>query len=79
MSFGRTVLIAVWTVIFASGQIAPTSASLQYPLAMNTRWIYDMRQEFGPVVHPSRLNAALLKGRGFRIRGVTIAPTTEGQ
>lgn len=62
MSFGRTLLIAFWTVMVASGQIAPPPASPQYPLILKTRWIYEMRQEFGPGVHPSAREAALLKG-----------------
>jgi outer membrane protein OmpA-like peptidoglycan-associated protein len=33
-----------------------------YPLAMNTRWTYHLRQEFGPGVHPSPPDVALMKG-----------------
>jgi hypothetical protein len=36
----------------AVGQVPPASAGLQYPLAINTRWNYQMRQEFAPGVHP---------------------------
>jgi DUF3108-like len=46
----------------AMGQVPPASASLQYPLAIKTRWTYEMRQEFAPGVHPSEQDAALVKG-----------------
>jgi outer membrane protein OmpA-like peptidoglycan-associated protein len=44
------------------GQLAAAPDSPQYPLAMHTRWTYQMRQEFGPGVHPSGPDAALVKG-----------------
>lgn len=62
MNFRFMAFVAAGMVMFVSGQIRPTRASPQYPLAMNTRWTYEMRQEFGPGVHPSGQNAALVKG-----------------
>lgn len=46
----------------AVGQVPPAPANLQYPLAIKTRWNYQMWQEFGPGVHPDSPNAPLIKG-----------------
>ena len=40
----------------------PTMANASYPLAIKTRWTYEMVQEFSPGVRPSELDAALMKG-----------------
>ena len=56
----RFVMAAIATL--ASGQVATAPAGPQYPLAMKTRWTYQMRQEFGPGAHPSGPDAALVKG-----------------
>ena len=57
-----TMFVTATLATLASGQVATTPASPQYPLAMKTRWTYQMRQEFGPGVHPSGPDAALVKG-----------------
>lgn len=62
MNFRAMVFVTATLATFASGQNAAAPASPQYPLAMKTRWTYDMRQEFGPGVHPSAADAALVKG-----------------
>ena len=62
MNFRAMVFVTAALATFASGQAAPAPDSPQYPLAMKTRWTYDMRQEFGPGVHPSGPDAALVKG-----------------
>ena len=62
MNFHSMAFVTAGMGMFATGQIRPTPASPQYPLAMNTRWTYEMRQEFGPGVHPSGQTAALVKG-----------------
>ena len=46
----------------AFGQGASTLTSVSYPLTIKTRWTYEMVQEFSPGVHPSRQDAALVKG-----------------
>ena len=46
----------------AAGQVSPAPADAQYPLAIKTRWNYQMREEFGPGVHPNERDAPLLKG-----------------
>ena len=60
-------LRAIVLVTLALAPLAPRPAAAapgapQYPLAMHTRWTYHMRQEFGPGVHPSGADAALVKG-----------------
>lgn len=54
----KRLLILCALAALASGQVAPP----QYPLAMKTRWTYEMRQEFGEGVHPSERDLPLLKG-----------------
>jgi hypothetical protein len=55
----------------AMGQVRPASANPQYPLAIKTRWTYEMRQEFGPGVHASEQDAALVKGNVLETTLVT--------
>jgi photosystem II stability/assembly factor-like uncharacterized protein len=60
----------VWAALLATtafaasavGQVPPAHANLQYPLAINTRWNYEMKEEFGPGVHPDSPEAPLVKG-----------------
>ncbi len=60
---GLLLLAAAVPATSAVGQVPPANASLQYPLAINTRWNYQMRQEFAPGVHPdSPDEAQLVKG-----------------
>ncbi len=67
----RMVFAAGAVATLAMGQAPPPSASLQYPLAIKTRWTYEMRQEFAPGVHPSAQDAALLKGNVLETTLVT--------
>lgn len=62
MNIRAMVFVAAAFASMASAQVASAPAGPQYPLAMKTRWTYDMRQEFGPGVHPSGPDAALVKG-----------------
>ena len=59
--FSRAVFIAA----LASGmfgQVPTASVNPNYPLAVKTRWTYQLRQEFGPGVHPTGPDASLVKG-----------------
>jgi photosystem II stability/assembly factor-like uncharacterized protein len=59
----RFMLATAVLATSAVGQVPPAPASLQYPLAINTRWNYQMRQEFAPGVHPDLPDdAQLVKG-----------------
>ena len=48
--------------VSAVGQDMPAGGKPQYPLALNTRWNYQMRQEYGPGVHVTSQEAPLVKG-----------------
>ena len=48
--------------VSAVGQDMPAGDKPQYPLALNTRWNYQMRQEYGPGVHVTTPEAPLVKG-----------------
>jgi photosystem II stability/assembly factor-like uncharacterized protein len=56
------VLVAAALASSAVGQVPPAPVNLQYPLAINTRWNYQMREEFGPGVHLDEPDAPPLKG-----------------
>ena len=62
MSFRAMVFVMVAMAAFANGQVATTPGGPQYPLAMKTRWTYQMRQEFAPGARPSGPDAAFVKG-----------------
>ena len=56
------MLVAAALASSAVGQVRPAPANLRYPLAINTRWNYQMREEYGPGVHPDSPEAPLVKG-----------------
>jgi outer membrane protein OmpA-like peptidoglycan-associated protein len=59
----RVALFIAFALAPLSGLTAAPADTPDYPLAMNTRWTYHMRQEFGPGVRPSfPADLALLKG-----------------
>ena len=62
MNFRAMVFVMAAMAAFANGQVATTPGSPQYPLAMKTRWTYQMRQEFAPGARPSGPDAAFVKG-----------------
>jgi photosystem II stability/assembly factor-like uncharacterized protein len=60
--FPVVALAAAVLASSAAGQVSAAPASPQYPLAIKTRWNYQMRREFGSGVHPNERDAPLLKG-----------------
>ena len=59
----RATSFTIWALASLSGLTPAASDAPEYPLAMNTRWTYHLREEFAPGVHPSAPgDAMLLKG-----------------
>ena len=57
-----TIASGVKATSSVAAQVSLAPANPQFPLAIKTRWNYQMRKEFGPGVHPNERDAALLKG-----------------